>query len=375
MKPLRICLVIPTLDLGGAEKQLCLLASGLDRSRFEPHVLCLTRGGPRENQLVEAGVPYTIIGKHHKFDPWAYRRLSSAIRDLKPDLVHTWIFAANAYGRLAALRNGIPVILGGERCVDPWKRSYEFWIDRFLAKRTQGIITNSSGVVDFYSSHGIEANRFFVIPNGVALPQSQDATSSNLSIDRSEACRRLGIPPDRRMIALIGRLWPQKGHKDLFWAIELLRVARNDVALVVIGDGPLRQRLEHYRDQLRAADTIRIVGERDDVAQLLPHFDIVLNGSHYEGQSNVILEAMSVGLPVVATDIPGNRDLVEHNKTGFLFAIGKTHELAKILNGLLDDPVRCKALGQAARMRIEKEFSIPKMIAAHQDLYLRLSQR
>ncbi len=281
-------------------------------------------------------------------------------------MVHTWIFAANSYGRLAAIRQNIPVVLGGERCIDSWKRGYEFWIDRYLSRRSQGIITNSRGVVDFYARHGIDPNKFFVIPNGVDPIVEK-------GISREEACKRLGIPKDRRIIAVIGRLWHQKNHKDIFWAIELLRVARNDLALVVIGDGPLRKRLELYRDQLRAADTIRLVGERSDVHDLLPHFEVVINSSFEEGQSNVIMEAMANGIPVVASDIPGNRDLVLHGNTGFLFPLGATHELAKLVHRLLEEDGLRQTFGDAAKQRIAELFSHDQMVRAHEELYLRLS--
>ncbi len=370
MKPLRLCLIIPTLDLGGAEKQLCMLAQGLDRSVIEPYVVCLTRGGPREESLRSAQVPYEIIGKRFKVDPWAYLRLVKTIRKIAPDIVHTWIFAANAYGRMAALQAKVPVVVGGERCVDPWKRRYEFWIDRFLAKRTQGILCNSGGIVDFYASNGLPPSKFSVIPNGIALPQQ---CRSNPGITREEACRRLQIPTDRKIIAAVGRLWPQKGYKDLFWAIELLRVARNDLVFVVIGDGPLRQRLELYRDQLRAAGTVVLVGERKDVPDLMPHFDILVNGSQYEGQSNSILEAMSMEVPVVASDIPGNRDLVVDGETGYFFPYGDTYRLTQILNDLLNAPQQIDKLGSAGRRRIATEFTVEQMVARHQEVYQRLS--
>ncbi len=112
----------------------------------------------------------TVIGKRWQLDPHAYWRLEQLVRRLRPSLVQTWLFAANAYGRLAALRSGVPVIVANERCVDPWKAGYQHAIDRYLARRTQAIVVNSNGVRDFYRHHGIDANLMHVIPNGVDLP-------------------------------------------------------------------------------------------------------------------------------------------------------------------------------------------------------------
>ena len=165
--PIRLLLVIPTLVRGGAEKQLVLLAAGLPRDEFDVQVAVLTRTGPWEAALRQAGIPVHVIGKRWKLDPFAYWRLRRLMKQLRPDIVHTWLFAANAYGRQAAWAAGVKHIVAGERCVDPWKNGLQLSIDRVLARRTERIVTNSSGVRDFYAGHGLPADKFTIIPNGV----------------------------------------------------------------------------------------------------------------------------------------------------------------------------------------------------------------
>jgi len=160
--PLRVTLVIPTLDRGGAEKQLCLLASGLGEWGVVPSVVVLTRDGPMRSELDRFGIQTRVIGKRGKLDPLAYRRLKRELAGIGPDVVHTWLFAANAYGRAAALSVGVPVILGSERCVDLWKGEAYFAIDRYLERRTAGLTTNSAGVRDFYVGHGVAADRIMI---------------------------------------------------------------------------------------------------------------------------------------------------------------------------------------------------------------------
>ena len=164
---IRLLLIIPTLVRGGAEKQLSLLATGLPRDQFEVHVAVLTHSGPLEDMLREAGVPVQVIGKRWKLDPLCYFRLGRHIRAMRPDIVHTWLFAANSYGRQAAFQAGVKHVVAGERCVDPWKSGWQLTIDRALAKRTERIVTNSSGVQDFYVSQGLPAKKFVIIPNGI----------------------------------------------------------------------------------------------------------------------------------------------------------------------------------------------------------------
>jgi glycosyltransferase involved in cell wall biosynthesis len=365
--PIRVLHVIPTLVRGGAEKQLVLLAAGLPRDDFDVHVCVLTHSGPLEEDLRAAGIPVSLIGKRWKIDPLAYWRLRDAIRRLRPDIVHTWLFAANSYGRQAAFACRVPRVVAGERCVDPWKTAVQLTIDRLLAKRTDRIVTNSSGVVDFYVGKGLPADQFAVIPNGIEPLRNPRPAS------RHELLAELGLPHDARLIGVIGRLWPQKRIKDAIWATDLLKCIRDDVHVLVIGDGPQRWRLERFSRQCGNEDKVHFLGERGDVARLLPHLDCLWVTSAYEGQSNAIMEAMLAEVPVVATDIPGNRDLVIPGETGFLVDVGDRGALAQKAQLVLSDAALARRLGQRARQRMETEFTVEKMVQRHAELYRALT--
>jgi glycosyltransferase involved in cell wall biosynthesis len=361
---IRIALIIPTMDRGGAEKQLCLLAKNLPRDQFDVHVILLTRDGPRSATLRAAGIPVSVIGKRFKADPGALLRLRRELAGLKPDIVHTWLFAANSFGRAAARWAKVPRIIASERCVDPWKTATHFWIDRRLAKCTEAITTNSSGVRDFYDGHGIDANLFRIIPNGIE-PRDAD------SIDRDEALSRLGVAADRRLILAVGRLWPQKRYRDLIWSGELIATLREDTTLVIIGDGPQRGELLRHRDAVTVPERVRFAGNRNDVAELLPHADLFWIGSEYEGQSNAVIEAMQAGVPVIASDIPGNRDLVTANQTGRLVPLGDTADYVRQSHDLLENAAEASRLSEAAAGRIATEFTVDAMVRNHAKLYQR----
>ncbi len=361
----RILQIIPTLDRAGAEKQLCLLAGGLPRDEFDVHVCALTRGGPLEADLAAADVPTTIIGKRWKLDLGSYRRLKRHVAGLRPDLIHTWMFAANTYGFAAARACGVKNVVIAQRCVDPWKSRLQLALDRAMARRCRAVLVNSLGVRDFYVRHGAPAFRVRLIPNGVALPPPSDVT-------REQLLAELELPPGSRLIGLVGRLWPQKRVRDAIWAADLLKVIRDDTHLLVVGDGPLGDQLRRYRDQVQIRDKVHFLGQRNDVPRLMPHFDVLWSASAYEGQSNVILEAMAAGVPVVATDIPGTRELVVPEETGWLVPVGDRAAFAKYTERLLNDPVLSARISAAARGRVEREFSVEKMIARHVELYREL---
>jgi glycosyltransferase involved in cell wall biosynthesis len=359
----RTLYVIPTLARGGAEKQLWLLASRLPREEFEVHVCALDRGGAYERPLREAGVDVAVIDRCWRVDPVAYWRLRNHIRRIRPDVVHTWCFAANSYGRLAALSAGVRSVVASERCVDRWKGWHELAIDRYLARHTRHIVANCRGVRDFYASRGLPPNKFIVIPNGIGLVERAADGS------RESPLANLGLPDTARMVAVVGSLTGQKRIKDLIWAADLLKVIRDDVHLLVIGDGPQRWRLERFRDQVQIRDRVHFLGERDDVTRLLPYLDCMWLASAYEGMSNAVMEAMAAGLPVVATDIPGNRELVVPERTGYLVPVGDRAGFARWTNLLLNDRERAARMGEAGRQRVLAEFSIERMVERYVEMY------
>jgi len=140
----------------------------------------------------------------------------------------------------------------------------------------------------------------------------------------------------------------------------------------VIGDGPHRDRLRKFREQVRIRDKVHFLGHRGDVPRFLPHLDVLWSTSGYEGQSNAVLEAMAAGVPVVATDIPGTRDLVLPESTGYLVPVGDRAAFARWTNKLLDDAALAKRLGQAGRRRVQRDFTVEKMVRCHAELYREL---
>ncbi|GIX02513.1 MAG: hypothetical protein KatS3mg112_1450 [Thermogutta sp.] len=203
-----------------------------------------------------------------------------------------------------------------------------------------------------------------VIPNGMAIPERPSESRQSLLLE-------LKLSPDTRLVGVVGRLWPQKSLRDAIWAEDLLKRIRDDVHLVIVGDGPERRALERYCEQLEITDRVHFLGHRRDALRIMAHLDVFWNTSQYEGQSNSLMEAMALGVPVVASDIPGNRDLVVHGETGYLVPRGFQFRagIAKYTKKILEDPELAARLGMAGRERIATHFSVERMVESYEALY------
>ncbi len=366
----KLMLLVPTLDQSGAEKQLTLLACRLPREEFDVHVVALTRGGPFADELDKHGVRWTVLGKRWKFDPVAMWRLRTLIAAEQPDIVHTWLFAANAYGRLVIGRRmqQRPKLIVSERCVDVWKAGWQLWLDHKLIERTDRLVGNSVAVAEFYRSIGYPADRITVIPNGIDVPEPTP-------IDRDAILAELEIPKGSQVIGFVGRMAKQKRVDDLVFAMALVAILQPEPHLLLIGDGPERDKLMKFARDIDIDHHTRFTGHRADAARLLRVMDVFWIASDFEGQSNSVMEAMAAGLPVIASDIPPNRELVIDGETGFLVKVGDRVGFQQFADRLLADPELARRLGDAGRERMRQHFSIGNMVAAHARLYREVLSR
>ena len=376
----RILQIISASAPSGVARQLCLLARGLPRDRFDVHVCTLASydkgmsacgtgvspvlhsGEARQADQDSAGISTTVIGRRWQYDLQAYWELKNLVGRLRPDLTQTWTSTAGGYGLAAAKANGVKNVVAGFYCVDPGRGIAQAAIDRYVGTRSTRLTASSSAVRDFYARKGLPAERFRVIASGVAPPRASTKT-------RRQLLTELGLPEDSRLVGLVSRLFTRNRVKDAIWAADLLKVIRKDMHLLIIGEGPRRRRLRQFRDQVRIGDLVHFLDDHIDLSRLMPHLDMLWSTSAYEGQSSAILEAMAAGVPVVAIDSPSIRELVVHQQTGFLVPEGDRTEMAGCAYQLFEDPALARRVGEAARERALREFPLEKMIAGHIEMY------
>jgi glycosyltransferase involved in cell wall biosynthesis len=363
----RILHINASFDRAGAEKQLLLLARGLVGDGFDVHVAALEQDGPLREEFRAAGVSTFVIGQRLQADPVALARLTRHIRRLKPDLVHTRNSIAGTYGRIAGLAGGVKHLVAGQYTIDRWKSSLQWLLDRRLARATDRYVVNCAAVRDYGVEHRLPAEKFAVIANGIEPAPASDVARSQLLDD-------LRCPADARLIGVVGSLRPERRVKDLIWAADLLRVLHDNLRLLVIGSGPERSTLERFACLASDLDHIRFLGRRDDVWRIMPHLDAFWNGSGYGGQSTAVMEAMAAGVPVVASDIPANRELVVHGETGYLVPIAGRAARARATDQIFNDSTLAARIGVAAAERMRQHFSVEENVRQHGELYRELQE-
>jgi glycosyltransferase involved in cell wall biosynthesis len=344
---------------------LALLADRLPPSEFEVHIAAIDRDSTPSCELEKLGIETFIANRRWAIDPVAFGRLHRQVKKLRPALVHTWLFSANAYGRLAALAAGVREIVATERHLDAWKLPYELAIDRRLATRSYRVIANSAAVRDFYVKCGLPQDRITVVPAGV-----EEAKPALIS--RAELLSQLALRDDSKLIAYLGPLTVRKRIKELIWAADQLKAVGTTAHLLVIGEGPLRRRLERYARQNRVDDRVHFIGLRNDAREWLPHVDVLWHASTTDGQSSAILEAMAAGVPIVTADAPGNRELVIPGETGYLVPCDQRAGFARHTLPILDDPELARRLGSAGRRLVLERHRAEDYVERHARLYREL---
>jgi sugar transferase (PEP-CTERM/EpsH1 system associated) len=356
--------VIDSLAVGGMENGVVNLLGALPREDRHT-VVTMTALGPLVERLPE-GVTCHCIGKRPGIDLGAMLRLAALLRRLRPSIVHSrnWgAFDAVPAARLA----GVSAVIHGEHGreaadpegLDPRRRR----LRRAFAPLVTRFVTVSFDLRQWLlTTIRLPAAKLVTIHNGVDVGRFAGG-------DRQASRRALRLPAHAVVVGTVGRLDPVKDHVGLLRAFSVLRSDQPAAELVIVGDGPCRGELERAIQELGLTGHVHLLGMRQDVPRLLRAFDTFVLPSLAEGISNTVLEAMATGLPVVATRVGGNPELVEHGVTGALVPAGNPLVLAAALRCYVEDAALREAHGEAARRRVLQHFTLERMAQGYQDLY------
>ena len=348
--------------VGGAEEMVLNLVQHLP-GQFEPMVCCINHAGPIGEEIQKTGTPVAVLGLtpglRHPFDIAGVRRY---LRETKPAIVHTFLLTASLYGRLAAILEHVPIVIGTEVNIYERKRRHHILAERLLMSRTDRVIVSANSVRDFYVDQiHADPGKIDVVYNAV------DFKSIQPSMPREAVRAALGVPSNARVAGMIARLTEQKGHRFLFQALTTPALA--SVHLIVVGDGDLREALKAEAQDLGIASRVHFLGARRDLGDLLAAMDVFVMPSLWEGLPLSMILAMGAGMPVVATEVAGIPEIVADGETGWLVPAGNSLALATALVDVFADRSRAMKIGSAAREYVLPRFGVDGYVKSIVNIY------
>lgn len=309
----RVAFCITELDPGGAERALYEIVTRLDPQQWTVKVFCLGPETELAQQLRERGIETVCLGARHAYQIGVVWQLARLLKAFRPAVLQTFLFHANIMGRLAGWWGGVPVILSGLRVAERAKR-WHLWFDRWTSRLVTFHVCVSEGVRQFAIKPGhLHPETLRVIPNGVQAERFASATPVELS--------QFGIPAEAWTLVTVGRLTSQKGHDDLIRAVAPLLAEDGRMHLLIVGEGPERAALTALTEKLALSQQIHLPGWEREIPGILKSCQAFVLPSRWEGMPNALLEALAAGLPCIATDVEGVRELLEGD-AGKLVASG-----------------------------------------------------
>lgn len=361
---LRVCHVITGFETGGAERVLLQTVRRLDATRFESLIVCLRNRGPLSAEAERSGVETIHLGTGRRPGPATLWRLARIFRQRGVAIVHAYLYDASIVSRLAGRWAKVPVVLTSTRAPPHYLPRPAWWLDRLTAHWCQRIIAVSKDTADVITRvEGIAREKIVVIPNGVDLHRFAPR-------DFRDARTHWGIDEGMFVVASVGRLSPEKGHHYLLRALAAARSAIPSIACLIAGDGPLRHEIATQVRTLGLEGVCRFLGEVPAVETVLAAADVAVLPSVFEGMPNIVLEAMAMGCPVIATAVGGSTELVRHGETGFLVPQADAAALADALLELARSPERRSEMRARSREIAKACHGIEHMIHSIEHLYL-----
>lgn len=366
---MKISHFVENLNRGGLERAVIDLIRAQVALGHRCQVICLFERGSLADELAELDVPVHACAKRRGLDLSALRRARRLLRAHATEVLHTHNATAHYHAVLAAL--GLPI-----RCTINTRHgmgalevgSRREWLYRRSLTRTDAVVTVCEAARrELLRLGAVAESRLVAIPNGIRIERYAAADADM----RGRLLDSLGLPAQTRVIGTVGRLAPAKDHLGLITAFAAMSDQVPDCVLVIVGNGELRAELEARIRATSLQDRVFLFGDRNDVGDLLRGFDLFAMSSRTEGYSIALIEASAAALPIVATEVGGNAEIVRDGVNGRLVPAGDSVRMMTTLRELIEDPALRARLGQAGREWALREGSFTTMAKRYDALYVK----
>jgi L-malate glycosyltransferase len=359
----RLFLMTNSFETGGSERQFSVLAQNLRPEQFHVHLGCIQRIGPFADQFGD--VPEFWLGRNlYGLKSWRTRlRLSGELRRQRIQVAHAFDFYTNLTLIPAARFARVPVVIGSQRQLGDLLTTNQFRAQAAVLRWCDAVICNSRAAADRLAAAGLSRDTLVVIGN--ALPPEVFAAAS-AALPRRQGTLRVG------MVARMNARY--KNHSGFLRITQRISERMPEVEFVLAGDGPLRAELEREAETLGLGDRVMFLGDRRDIPAVMASLDVAVLTSDSESLSNVLLEAMAAGLPVVAYGVGGNAELVDRSR-GELVSAGDEAGFAAAVERLLSAPALRGELGNNARKFAVENFSLENVRTRYEACYLELLEK
>lgn len=371
MRKIKVLYIFNHLRYGGAEVGLLTTLKNLKRNSFDWTVVSLEKKGAIGEEIERLGAKVIYLNSEARlFNLFLVKKIVEILNKEKPDIVHTSLFYANFFGRIASLFKASPVVIAEERSMYTEKRVYHVIIDRVLSYFTDKIIVCSNSVLNFtVKQERIKKDKFCLLYNAV------DAERFDIPQTKEELRREYGFQEEQFIIGTVGSLIPKKGHRFLLEAMYEVCKDIPAFKLLVIGEGECEKELRDLVKSRNMGDKVEFLGARKDVPQFMKMMDIFVLASLQEGFPRTLIEAMYAGLPVIASNISGIPEIISHRENGFLIPPGDPAAIRDSALALYRDSKLLLKMGANARRKIMSGYLPSQYVQKLEQLYLRLLER
>lgn len=379
-RPIKLMKMLTIFGCGGTERQVINLVKGLDKCRFDLRFACLSKWGQFLQDIEARDIPVEEFPIKSLYKPHTLlqqARLARYLKDHGTEIFHSYNFYSNVFALPVAKMAGVPLIVASIRDRGVNLSPAQKTVQRLACRLADRILVNAASIRDWLMEEGYPGHKITIIRNGLDLAPYRQC-------DGGAVRDEFGIPPAAPIVIMLARLDPQKGIDTFIKAAALLAKGNPDARFLVVGeridhsrgnggyatDHSYQQELRNLADSSGLGQRLQFTGYRSDVPQLLSQAAVSVLPSLSEGLSNTLLESMAAGVPIVATQVGGNPELVQDGVNGLLVPVRDPDALAAAIGRILDDPSLAKRFSACAGAIVRENYSLERMVASTEEFYI-----